>query len=121
MRHDFARLRTCFSHDCTMSGYPPPAPELIVGGDAIVDYIVRALEKYGRTQHLLGQCLVEIDGDTARAETYVQAFHLLAADPNQTAHLFGSYLDHFVRTDAGWVIDDHRIDIIHIDRRTTAT
>jgi ketosteroid isomerase-like protein len=117
--HDFAGLRTCFTDDCTLSGYPPPAPEVVRGGDAIIEYISTQLQKYGRTQHMLGQIEVTVDGDEARAESYVQAFHLLANDPSTMVNLWGSYHDHFVRIDGKWVIDEHRIDIVHIERRPT--
>ena len=117
--HDFPSLRTCFTDRCTLAGYPPPAPEVVEGGDAIVEYISGQLGKYGRTQHLLGQIEVTVDGDTAYAESYVQAFHLLADDDTTMVHLWGSYHDWFVRAGEAWVIDKHRIDIVHVERRHT--
>jgi len=117
--HDFPVLRTCFTDACTLSGYPPPAPDIVEGGDAIIEYISTQLRKYGRTQHMLGQIDVSIDGDAAHAESYVQAFHLLADDPSTMVQLWSSYHDWFVRVDGDWVIDKHRIDIVHIERRHT--
>ena len=87
--------------------------------NAIIEYISTQLRKYGRTQHMLGQIDVSIDGDAAHAESYVQAFHLLADDPTTMVQLWGSYHDWFVRVDGVWVIDKHRIDIVHIERRHT--
>src|SRR4051812_17789747 len=77
---DFLGLRACFTDGCTLSGYPPPAPEVVEGGDAIIEYIRARLEQYARTQHMLGQIEVTIDGDMAYAESYVQAFHVLAGE-----------------------------------------
>ena len=65
------------------------------------------------------QIEVTVEGDEARAESYVQAFHLLADDPSTMVNLWGSYHDRFVRVDGTWVIDEHRIDIVHIERRPT--
>jgi hypothetical protein len=121
---DFVGLRTCFTDVCTLAGYPPPAPALLEGGDAIVEYISTQLRKYGRTQHMLGQVEVDVDGDTAHAASYVQAFHLLADDgsappASMMVQLWGTYHDWFVRADGEWVIDKHRIDIVHVERRHT--
>ena len=116
---DFEGLRTCFTDACTLAGYPPPAPALVEGGDAIISYIRTAKAKYGRTQHMLGQIDITIDGDTAHAESYVQAFHLMADDPSTMVQLWGSYHDWFVRVDGEWIIDKHRIDVVHIERRHT--
>jgi hypothetical protein len=116
---DFVSLRACFTDACTLAGYPPPAPELVEGGDAIIEYISTQIRKYGRTQHMLGQVEVTLEGDRAHAESYVQAFHLLADDPSTMVNLWGSYHDRFVRVDGVWAIDQHRIDIVHIERRHT--
>jgi ketosteroid isomerase-like protein len=116
---DYPGLRACFTDDCTLEGYPPPAPELVEGGDAIIEYIRTAKKKYGRTQHMLGQVDITIDGDTAHAESYVQAFHLLADDPHMMVQLWGSYHDWFERRNGAWIIAKHRIDIVHVERRPT--
>jgi hypothetical protein len=116
---DLVGLRSCFTDGCTLSGYPPPAPELVAGGDAIVDYIATQLRRFGRTQHMVGQIEVRVEAGAAYAESYVQAFHLLADDPDTMVQLWGSYHDWFVRVDGRWVIEKHRIDVVHIERRHT--
>ncbi len=117
-RRQFDRLRTCFTDDCTWHGYPGVTPETApVGSEAIVGWISSRLGLYGRTQHFLGQVIVELDGERARSEAYVQAYHLLADDPTQVVHLFGSYLDEYRKVDGLWTIDRHELDLIHIEKR----
>ena len=74
-----------------------------------VHHIRSAIDRCGRTQHLLGSSRVEIDGDVAQAHTYVRAFHMgkgaLAGDSYEMA---GAYRDELRRTEAGWRIASRR-------------
>lgn len=66
---------------------------------------VAALSGMLRTQHMLGQMLIELDGDTAEAETYCQAYHEVAGPDGPYEMLVGGrYLDRLVRTPEGWRI-----------------
>ncbi|TAM90505.1 MAG: nuclear transport factor 2 family protein [Jatrophihabitans sp.] len=72
---------------------------------------VRYLDGCGPTQHLVGNCRIRVDGDTATAVSYVRAFHLAAgADPFGRAQppdywdFLGEYTDTLRRTSSGWRI-----------------
>ena len=70
-----------------------------------VEHISAFLDRCGRTQHLLGSYHVEIDGDVARARTYVRAFHLGTGDlKGETYEMAGEYRDELRRTEDGWRI-----------------
>ena len=59
---DFDLYRSCFADDVDVVGF---GKETISGADAWLDYVRRALERYGATQHMLGPQLATLDGDTA--------------------------------------------------------
>lgn len=74
-----------------------------------VERIRTFIDRCGKTQHLLGSYRIEIEGDVARARTYVRAFHLGAGDfEGETYEMAGEYLDELRRTDAGWRISARR-------------
>lgn len=55
------------------------------------------------THHLIGNILIDIDGDVARTRTYVQATHVFdTATPSDTAQAGGWYLQDLRRTSDGW-------------------
>lgn len=58
-----------------------------------------------QTHHFLGNMLIEVDGNVARCESYVVAFHRLPGESG--AHdlmLGGRYLDRFEKRDDRWRI-----------------
>lgn len=57
----------------------------------------------GHTMHRLTNQVITVDGDSARARTYVDALIMLA-DNNSGVNAAGFYDDEFVRTDKGWQI-----------------
>jgi hypothetical protein len=64
----------------------------------------RVLDHYPKTQHLLAQSYIEIDGDTARGRRYLAAAHVPehAADDSVHADLGGWYEHEYRRTADGW-------------------
>ncbi|MCK0092504.1 nuclear transport factor 2 family protein [Rhodococcus sp. HNM0563] len=57
------------------------------------------------TQHLLGQTHIELDGDTARAETHVTAYHRVDMGTEERDTLLGGrYLDRLEKRDGQWRI-----------------
>lgn len=56
------------------------------------------------TQHSMSNPLVDIDGDSARCRTYMQAAHFLEDWPAPEFTIGGYYDDRLVRTSAGWRI-----------------
>lgn len=77
--------------------------------DAIVARIRGAVERFDRTQHLVGNHQVAVDGDTATHRCQLQGQHVKDdADGGDTFIIGGFYEDRLVRTDAGWRIS-HRL------------
>lgn len=56
-----------------------------------------------RTQHLIGNIVIDLDGDEAHTRAYLMATHVFSPDDlTKKAHAGGWYLHHVVRTDDGW-------------------
>lgn len=91
---------------------------------------VQAIMQEIRTQHLLMNPLVTVDGDQARSRAYFIGFHRVPAGPNSEAcdAIFGKtteetdviiggvYNDHVLRTPAGWRIRERRIKLLWDNR-----
>ncbi|MCY3647588.1 MAG: nuclear transport factor 2 family protein [Chloroflexi bacterium] len=109
--HDFAAMRSCFADDLVFLNIG--SPDAQHGGDTYTDVIRRLLVPFGATQHLLGNQVVEFNGDVAHVETDLQATHFLAGDPDTITTLWASYIDEMAR-----VGDGHEWVITHRDLRT---
>jgi 3-phenylpropionate/cinnamic acid dioxygenase small subunit len=98
--NDLELVRDCFTADAVLEyeGLPP----LPRGADDFVDYAGHVLSRLASTQHLLGNIVVAVDGDSATSSAYVQATHQAASGESFTSG--GRYDDEFVRTDEGWKI-----------------
>ncbi|WP_427919208.1 nuclear transport factor 2 family protein [Streptomyces sp. cg40] len=60
-------------------------------------------------QHLLGNMLIELDGDSARVETYFIAAYRPKADLDVVAMFGGRYLDLFERRGGPWLIANRTV------------
>jgi hypothetical protein len=75
------------------------------GLPALLATFRKYLDICGPTQHLLGSIIVEINGDTARTQAYVQARHQGAAGKEGSfLDSNGDYIDQWVRQESGWLI-----------------
>jgi len=74
--------------------------------EQFADYAVAALGKrFAATQHRISNVTIEIDGDHARVETYVLAYHVEEGDGGRRLHTFsGRYIDRFEERDGAWKI-----------------
>ena len=81
------------------------------GPQAIVALIQKTLAGLDATQHLVGKCLIKLDGDSADVRTYLISQHIRASAPG-VKHYFvgGEYVDTVVRTPAGWKFRTRRLD-----------
>jgi hypothetical protein len=78
---------------------------------ALVDLCRRSLQDLRATQHLQGNFVVTVDGDTAQASCYLQANHFQEGLPGgDTFVVWGKYRDDFVRTEDGWKIKKRYLD-----------
>lgn len=84
------------------------------GRTAIVKLVRHVLEQCGPTQHLLGTCSIEVDGDTAKAKCYLAAIHAgIHEYEGKTQTVWGEYRDRLVKTSHGWRIVHRELAIIH--------
>lgn len=75
--------------------------------DAFVEFVMPLLDGMG-TQHLIGNVLVELDGDRAYSEASFVAFHQKGGGvPDVTVG--GRYLDRFERRQGEWKIAHRRV------------
>ena len=72
--------------------------EVFATPDAVIGCIRHYLDKCGPTQHLLGNLLVEVDGDHATSQCYVSDMHLGTGDKaHVTFSTLGDYHDQWRR------------------------
>ncbi len=107
---DWSILDRIFTADAT-GDYTTYRPD---SRAAFVTMLSAFLDGAGPTQHLLGNHVVTIDGDTATARCSVRAFHLARptdSDPTVTYTVIGSYYDSLVRIASGWRITHRRMQV----------
>ena len=108
---DWAAMAAILSDDAVADfGLGP-----VVGRDEVVAAIRPYLEACGPSQHLLGNFLIEVRGDSAYSETYVADLHL-SKDPASelSFRTLGNYSDRWVRRDGVWLLCSR-----HKDNRAT--
>ena len=110
---DWDRLKTCFTDDVRVS-YPPDVE--LTGPDPTAAFCERALTRYRVTQHLLGSHEIAVDGDKARASTYLTATHV---SDGEVFVLGGTYRDELVRGPDGWRISRRALSSDWTERRAT--
>ncbi len=105
-RADEETLKSCYWADAEVAygGFNGPAWEFCA-------MLPGAIRQYAATQHSISNVLIELEGDEARVETYVTAYHYMsthtAADTEMT--FLGRYLDVMERRDDCWKIKHRRV------------
>ena len=102
-RCDADMVRECFHADATDDHgmFKGTAEEFIA-------WVMPLLETMKRTQHVIGQSLVEVSGEKAASESYFVAHHTIATPDGDIFMIAaGRYLDSFERRDGTWKIS-HR-------------
>lgn len=107
---DWELLGSCFTDDAVLDVGPWGRHK---GREAIVALCSPLFPGMDRTQHIVGNHVVEITGDDAQGTCCLVAEHLLrtvegGGDQTTTR---GLYHDRFVRTTDGWRIRDRRLEI----------
>ena len=111
-RCDAELLRSCYHEDAFDDHGPFKG-----GRDDLVEYSIAQLrgrtESHGQvTSHLIGNVLIERDGDVARVESYFKASHVEdRADHFRVFEFNGRYVDRFERRNGEWRIG--RREVIH--------
>lgn len=102
-RCDADMLRTLFHPDATDDH------GIFIGtANDFIDWVMPLLGTMKRTHHIIGQVLVEIDGDRAVGESYFVAHHAISGEDGDIFMIAaGRYLDRFERREGNWKIS-HR-------------
>lgn len=79
--------------------------------DAYLAWVVPGADAIKDTQHLIGQSVIELDGDSARVESHIFSYHRvdMGAGVNggdRDTCIGGRYLDTFEKRDGQWRIAD---------------
>jgi hypothetical protein len=113
-RRDYAGLERVFTADATGNYF---AAGTYAGLDKISAFIERALSQCGPTQHLLGSIDVNVTGDNATANCYLQAIHLgkKPGYEGKVLTVWGTYRDRLVRTAEGWRIRYRELESTHAE------
>jgi len=100
-RLDFDLVRSCY-HPDAYDDHGSYAGDI----DGFVAMCEKFLPRWSATMHFMGNMLIEVEGDAARAETYAVAYHH-RADENGVGKddVFGvRYVDRFEKRDGDWKI-----------------
>lgn len=99
-RLDMALLGSVFAEDATVDyGF--------FQGSArdFVDFARQALKDHLANHHMIGQMLIEVDGDEAVGEIYFQAFHRIVEEGEEKdLFISGRYVDRYARRNGVWKI-----------------
>ena len=96
-------LAALFTTDCRVS-YGPDE-KLASHGSAALRKSLERMWRWARTSHHLSNIRIDFDdADSARATSYVMAWH--ERPDGTTATVFGQYRDRLVRTPDGWKIGE---------------
>ena len=76
-----------------------------------VNYVEEAISQYRSTQHMLGNPMINFDGNIAVVRTDLQATHYYKDKPELSTTLWGFYETHMVK-DKDWKIIKHTLTSI---------
>lgn len=87
------------------------------GRDALAP-VFENLNTYQATTHFNGQSTVEIEGDTAKGESYCIAHHLTVDGEKRTLMIASiRYLDTFSKKNGGWLFAERKLMVDWTDTR----
>lgn len=97
-RLDRDLLRSTFHDDATTDyGFFKGGP------DDFCDMAVNALQEHLANHHMIGQVLIDVEGDTAFGEVYFQAFHRIVTDGEERdLFISGRYVDRYEKRKGAW-------------------
>jgi hypothetical protein len=99
--------REVFLPDCVFAS---PHSGDVIGIDAVVEWMDRALARFEATQHLIGNIWITFTGpDTADAVSYVRAWHRSRDASRPDLVLWGEYHDRWRLVGDGWRIAERRV------------
>ena len=82
--------------------------------------VFESLRQYEATTHFNGQSTVEIEGDTAKGESYCIAHHLTVDGEKRTLMIASiRYLDMFSKKDGTWLFAERKLMVDWTDTRSS--
>lgn len=79
--------------------------------DVFCEFAIDVLTAHHANHHMLGQALIEVEGDTASGEIYFQAFHRIIVEGEERDFwVIGRYVDRYERRGGMWKIA-HRAEL----------
>ena len=99
---DIDRLVELFTPDCVVD-YGPGPTSRVVSREAYRGWLKEHIGRFAHTSHHLTNVEVELDGERARAYSYLHAWHRYL-DRQPVALLWGRYVDDLVRAGDGYLI-----------------
>jgi uncharacterized protein (TIGR02246 family) len=119
-RRDPEGVAGLFTEEGTFVAYATPGatePTSRSQGRAAITKAIGMARHYRQTTHTVGNHLAIVDGDRARGETRVVAYHVLGEEGAETLMVWHiRYLDDYVRGSEGWRIDER---VLRVDLETT--
>lgn len=109
-RRDWPLFRTVFTDDCRLDYGDIGTFD---GVEAVTDFMDKAHAMAGYTLHRLTNFAIEVDGDSARARTYVDGL-IFGPDNLSAVNAVGFYDDELVRTADGWRIATRRFTAVRV-------
>ncbi len=100
-------LAALFTDDCAVSYGPGPALESQSRADLAKS--LQRMWRWSRTSHHLANARIWLDGDQARAVSYVEAWH--ERPDGSSATIWGQYRDRLVRQAGTWLIAERRMEM----------
>ena len=85
--------------------------------DEFVDMAIGLIKKFDYCHHMIGQTLIEIEGNVAFGEVYFHAYHRKTTDTlEQDLIIIGRYIDRYEKRNGVWKIA-HRTELVDLDRK----
>lgn len=112
-RRDFELVRSCYHHDAI-----DEHGSYRGGVDGFIEFLRQQLARWSVTQHVIGNSLIEFDGDRAHVETYAVAYHRTLPTPDRPVSDVTAgcrYVDVMEKRDSTWGIV-HRIVVMDWSR-----
>jgi hypothetical protein len=68
-----------------------------------VEFAIKALGDHEANQHMIGNVLIELEGEEAFGEVYFRAYHKIATEQDfEDVIIAGRYLDRYEKRDGQW-------------------
>ena len=111
--HDWDRLTEVFTPDAFADYEIAGSND---GLDEIIETCKTALCGLTSSQHLVGNFVVDVNGDVATGSCYLHAQHFLVSGSGvNTFVVAGTYTDQWIRTDQGWRIKHRHLSTTWTD------